>query len=237
MSGKLYGLGLGPGDPELITLKALNIIKRSSVIAYPAPDDGESFARSIVAEHIDESQLEIPIVIPMRRERYPAQQVFDEACKKIRGHLISGSDVVVLCEGDPFFYGSFMYVFERLQDEFECEIVPGISSIMASSSVLQRPMAARNESVIIIPAPLDDEEILRRMAVAQSIIFIKVGRHLARIRALIESQGLLDKAGYVERATLPNQKSMPLSDFNEETAPYFSILSIYKGDEPWPLKK
>jgi len=113
MSGTLYGIGVGPGDPELITLKAHRILKACSVVAYPAPDDGTSFARSIVSEFLSPSQKEIPIVIPMRVERFPAANVYDEKAKEIAEHLSAGEDVVVLCEGDPFFYGSFMYLFER----------------------------------------------------------------------------------------------------------------------------
>ena len=114
MSGKLYGIGVGPGDPELLTLKAHRILRECPVVAYPAPDDGDSFARSIVSEFISDNQTEIPIVIPMRVERFPAAQIYDEKSAEIACHLRQGEDVVVLCEGDPFFYGSFMYLFERV---------------------------------------------------------------------------------------------------------------------------
>ena len=121
MSGTLYGIGVGPGDPELLTLKAHRILNECNIVAYPAPDEGMSFARSIVECYMDSDKTEIPIVIPMRVERFPAAQVYDEASAKLSKHLASGRDVAVLCEGDPFFYGSFMYLFERLAGEFNCE--------------------------------------------------------------------------------------------------------------------
>jgi len=233
MNGTLYGIGVGPGDPELLTLKAHRLLSVAKVIAYPAPDDGTSFARSIVSEFLAPNQIEIPIVIPMRVERFPAAQIYDEKAVEIAAHLTAGEDVVVLCEGDPFFYGSFMYLFERLSGEFECEIVPGVSSLMASAAALQRPLAARNDGLTICPAPLDDDVLLERFNSGDAIAVIKIGRHFARVRALIEKAGLLDRAGYLERVTLDNQQVMPLARISEEKAPYFSMILIYKGAEDW----
>ncbi|MEM7215754.1 MAG: precorrin-2 C(20)-methyltransferase [Pseudomonadota bacterium] len=236
MTGTLFGIGVGPGDPDLLTLKAHRILVSCPVVAYPAPDDGDSFARAIVAEHLTSGQTEIPIVIPMRVERFPAVQIYDEKAEEIAGHLRSGSDVAVLCEGDPFFYGSFMYLFERLSGEFDCEIVPGVSSLMACAAALQRPLAARNDVLSIVPAPLDNETIIQRFESGDAIAIIKIGRHFARIRDLIEQAGLMDRAGYLERISLDNQQVMPLVQVKEEKAPYFSMILIYKGAESWIRK-
>jgi len=233
MSAKLYGLGVGPGDPELITLKALRILQRVKVVAWPAPDDGLSFARSIVAQYLKPDQLEIPIIVPMKVARHPAKSVYDQAAATIASHLDSGSDVAVLCEGDPFFYGSFMYLFERLEKDYPCEIIPGVSSLMSSSAVLKRPLAARNDVLTIIPAPLADSEIEARILSADAIAFIKVGRHFARIRALLDKLDLTGSAAYVERASLENQRLMPLAEMGEASAPYFSMILVYKGAEEW----
>ena len=233
MTGKLFGLGLGPGDPELLTLKALRILQASPVIAYPAPDDGKSFARSIVAEFLNENQTEIPIIIPMRVERFPAKTVYDAASKLIADYLDAGRDVAVLCEGDPFFYGSFMYLFERLAGKYEIEIVPGVSSLVASAAALQRPLAARNDILSVIPAPLDDEAILAHLAASDAVAIIKLGRHFERIKNLIEEAGLTASSGYLERVTLDNQKVKPLSEAGDDSAPYFSMILIYKGAENW----
>ena len=233
--GTLYGVGLGPGDPDLMTVKAHRLISGAQVIAYPAPDDGESFARSIAAAIISPSAREIPIVVPMRVERFPAQAVYTRAAEEIGEVLASGTDVVTLCEGDPFFYGSFMYLFERLSRRFPCEIVPGVTSLTACAARLARPLTARNDVLTVIPGPLPDEEIAARIEAAGAIAIMKVGRHLPRLRRLIEGLGLIDHAGYVERATLPAEKAMPLADVTEAAAPYFSMILIYKGDEAWML--
>ncbi len=233
MSGTLYGLGVGPGDPELITLKALRILQRVKVVAWPAPDDGESFARSIVAEYLGADQLEIPIIVPMKVERHPAKDVYDQAARRIASHLDSGSDVAVLCEGDPFFFGSFMYLFERLEADYPCEIVPGISSMMSASAAISRPLAARNDVLTVIPAPLSDTEIEVRLMASDAVAFIKVGRHFSRIKALLLRLGLIKSAAYVERASLPNQRVMPLSAIGADAVPYFSMILVYKGAETW----
>ena len=233
MTGKLIGIGVGPGDPELLTLKAHRLLTGARIVAYPAPDSGESFARSIVAEFMPEGAVEIPIVVPMRVERFPAKAVYDEAAETIGEHLRSGEDVVVLCEGDPFFYGSYMYLYERLAGEFICEVVPGVSSLMASSAALGRPLAARNDVLTVIPGPSSDEVIRGKLANSDAIAFIKVGRHLSRLRDLIADAGLLGQAAYLQRVTLNNQKLFPLANLTEDVAPYFSIILIYKGAEDW----
>jgi len=233
MTGRLYGIGVGPGDPELITLRALRILKAASVVAYPAPDDGPSFARSIVSAHMKPEQVEIPIVIPMRAERFPARAVYDAAATEIAGHLDSGRDVCVLCEGDPFFYGSFMYLFERLAGGYGTEIVPGVSSLVASAAALKRPLAARNDMLSVVPGPLPDAAIRAALEAADAIAIIKVGRHLARLKALIGAAGLMAQAGYLERVGLPSQRILPLAEMAEDAAPYFSMILIYKGAEDW----
>jgi precorrin-2/cobalt-factor-2 C20-methyltransferase len=233
MSGILYGLGVGPGDPELLTLKAHRILREVGVIAYPAPDDGASFARSIAAAHLREDLVEIPIIIPMRVSRFPAREIYDKAAREVSDHLESGRDVAVLCEGDPFFYGSFMYLFERLAGQFRVEIVPGVSSLMAAAATLQRPLAARNDILTIIPAPLPDAVIGSMLASSAAVAIIKIGRHFPRIKNLIENAGLGAAAGYLERIGLENQRVLPLKAVSEDAAPYFSMILIYKGEEGW----
>ncbi|MBD8892411.1 precorrin-2 C(20)-methyltransferase [Roseibium litorale] len=235
MSGTLYGIGLGPGDPELMTLKAHRLISSARVIAYPAPDTGPSFARSIAARYLPETVREIPIIVPMRVERFPAQEIYDKAAEEIAAVLESGKDVITLCEGDPFFYGSFMYLFERLSGHFPCEIVPGVTSLTACAAQLLRPLTSRMDILTVIPGPLPDEDIRTRIETAQSLAIMKVGRHLPRLKALLAEMGLLDQAGYVERASLPDQKVSRLADVPDGPAPYFSMILIYKGDEAWTL--
>jgi len=235
MTGTLYGVGLGPGDPELITLKAHRLISSAKVIAYPAPDTGESFARSIARDFIPNGAKELPIIVPMRVDRFPAQEIYDKAAGEISAVLDSGQDVVTLCEGDPFFYGSFMYLFERLSARYPTEIVPGVTSLTACAAALRRPLTSRTDVLTVIPGTLPDDEIRTRIAGAQSIAIMKVGRHFARLKGLLAELGLLEAAGYVERASLPAQDVRPLTDLSLDSAPYFSMILIYKGDEAWTL--
>lgn len=237
MSGTLFGVGLGPGDPELLTLKAARIIRDCPVIAWPAPDTGASFARSIAAGLIDGSKLEIPIIVPMRSEREPAAAVYDVAAEAIAGHLDSGSNVAVLCEGDPFFFGSFMYLFERLAPRYRCEIVPGVSSVMAGAAALRRPLVARNDRFVVIAAPMSDDRMEAAIGQADGFAIMKIGRHFKRLKALLEKMNLISSCGYVERATLGNEMAMPLGDLpDDHVAPYFSIVIGYRGAEGWALK-
>lgn len=234
MSGTLYGIGVGPGDPELMTLKAHRILREAYVVAYPQPDDGSSFARSIVSHFLTAEQLEIPIIVPMDTKRHPAKTVYDAAALTIAHHLDAGSDVVVLCEGDPFFYGSFMYLHERLASRYPVHIVPGVSSVMAAAAAIGRPLAARNDVLTIVPGPLDDAQIRAQLEQSDAVAIIKLGRHFGRIKALISDMGLMANAAYVERVSLENQKLMPLEKASGE-APYFSMILIYKGAEKWVL--
>ena len=224
MTGRLIGVGVGPGDPELLTLKAARVIEAAPVIAYPAPDDGPSFARSIVADLLGR-QREIEIVVPMRVERFPAQDVYDDAAVRIASALDGGDDVAVLCEGDPFFYGSFMYLFSRLADRYPSEIVPGVSSLTAGAGALGLPLAERNEVLRVVPGPSTDEVIVESLEAPGPIVFIKVGRHFARLRTLIDATGRGGDARYVERATLPNERRSTLNDAGT-TAPYFSMVFV-----------
>ncbi|PLW78631.1 precorrin-2 C(20)-methyltransferase [Cohaesibacter celericrescens] len=231
--GTLYGVGVGPGDPELLSLKAARLIGNAAVIAYPAPEGGESFARSIASAFIPNQCIEIAMPVPMRTERFAAQSVYDDGAKDIADHLRAGRDVVVLCEGDPFFYGSFMYLHNRLADQFNVEIVSGVSSLVACAGRLAQPLAGRNDVLTILTGPMDDDALEQRLLLGGSFVIMKVGRHLPRLRALLDKLGLLSNSGYVERATLPTEKVMPLADVDESCVPYFSMILIYDGDEAW----
>ena len=230
--GTFYGVGLGPGDPELLTLKAARLIAGAKVVAYPAPVGGNSFARSIAAHLIPATAQEIVVQVPMTRERAPAQTAYDHGADAIREALRNGRDVITLCEGDPLFYGSFMYLLARLAPDFRCEIVPGVSSLSAAAAALRLPLAARNDALVVVAAPSANVEMAKRISMADTVAILKLGRHLPRIRSLIESLGLTQYAHYVGHATLPDQIAVPLKDA-PETAPYFSMVLIVKGADPW----
>lgn len=233
MSGRLYGLGIGPGDPDLITVKALRLLQAAPVLAYPAPETGESLARSIVAPHLNGAKTEIAIRMPMVAARFPAQEVYDSAAEEIGGHLEAGRDVAVLCEGDPFFYGSFMYLFGRMAADFTVEVVPGVSSLMACAAVLGAPLAARNDVLSVVPATLPEAELLARLTGCEAAAIIKVGRHLPKVRRVLEQLGLQAQARYAEHATMTTQTLRNLDQVGDEAAPYFSMILVHRRGEAW----
>jgi precorrin-2/cobalt-factor-2 C20-methyltransferase len=228
VSGVAYGIGVGPGDPELMTLKGSRLIAACPVLAYPAPDDGDSLARAIAAPHIPAGVEEIVIRTPMASDRFPALAVYDAAADAIAGHLAAGRDVAILCEGDPFFYGSFMYLFERLAERAPVEVVPGVTSLTACAAALRSPLAARNDVLTIIPATLDAAMLADRLGSCDSAAIVKVGRHLGKVRDALAVAGLLEHALYIERATMANQRIVPIQDVDDGEAPYFSMILVHR---------
>jgi precorrin-2/cobalt-factor-2 C20-methyltransferase len=223
--GRLYGLGVGPGDPELLTLKALRLLRQVPVIAYPGPERGESFARSIVADWIAGGQREIAIRFPMRPGS-PPTSIYDAAAAALAAELERGYDVALLCQGDPLFYGSFVHVFARLIGRYRVEIVPGVSSLTACAAAAAIPLVSRDEALAVLPATLDEDQIAARLAEAETAAIVKLGRHLAKVRRVLDRLGLIDSATYVEHATLPSQRVIPLAGVNSQDAPYFSMALI-----------
>ncbi|GEO36581.1 precorrin-2 C(20)-methyltransferase [Skermanella aerolata] len=233
MNGTLYGLGVGPGDPELITLKALRLLRAAPVIAYPAPEHGDSLARAIVAGHLPDGQTEIAIRMPMVVERFPAQEIYDRAAVEIGAHLEAGRDVAVLCEGDPFFYGSFMYLFGRMAEHFPVQVVPGVSSLTACAAASGAALASRNDVLTVIPAPLSPERLRELLLNTDAAAIMKLGRHFAKVRDVLTELGLAKQARYVERATMPNQRLLPLDEVDPDSVPYFSMVLVHKRGEAW----
>ena len=222
--GRLYALGVGPGDPELLTLKALRLLRAVPVVAYPAPEHGDSFARSIVAAWIEDHQREIAICIPMRPGSPPAE-VYDAAAEQLAAELESGCDVALLCQGDPLFYGSFINLFTRLAAHW-IEIVPGVSSLTACAAAAAVPLVSRNGTLAVIPATLEEDQIAARLAVCDSAAIIKLGRQMVKVQRVLRRLGLLDGAVYVEHATLPTRRVAPLASIEPDQAPYFSMALI-----------
>jgi precorrin-2/cobalt-factor-2 C20-methyltransferase len=222
-AGRLYGLGVGPGDPELLTLKALRLLRAVPVVAYSAPEHGDSFARSIVAAWIEGHQREIAIRFPMRPGPPPVE-IYDGAAAELAAELDAGHDVALLCQGDPLFYGSFINVFTRLAGRYRVEIVPGVSSLTACAAAAAIPLVSRDDTLAVIPATLDEDQIAARLAASDTAAIVKLGRHLPKIRRVLNHLGLLDSAVYVERATLPTQHIALLSALESDEAPYFSVV-------------
>ena len=227
-SGRLYGLGVGPGDPELLTLKALRLLREVPVVAYPAPEHGDSFARSIVAAWIEGHQREIAVRFPMRPGPPPIA-VYDAAAALLAAELDRGHDVALLCQGDPFFYGSFINVFTRLAGRYRIEIVPGISSLTACAAAAALPLVSGDQSLGVISATLDEAELARRLGEADVAAIVKLGRHVAKVRRVLDRLGLIDGAIYIEHATLADQRVAPLACIAPGEAPYFSMALVTRN--------
>lgn len=233
MTGTLYGLGLGPGDPELVTVKAAAVLASAPVIAYVRPLRGgaaaPSFARSIAAPHMSGDQIEIPIPIAMLDDPVPGQLAYDKAAVEISDYLNGGQDVAVLCEGDPLLFGSFMYILERLKDTCDVVTVPGVSSLSAAAAAANLPLVSRHQSLALIPATLEEAEIEARLALVDAAAIFKVGRNLGKVKRVLARIGRMDEAHYIERASLPNGRVMPLIDAPDE-APYFSMILLTRTE-------
>jgi precorrin-2/cobalt-factor-2 C20-methyltransferase len=229
--GKLYGLGIGPGDPELLTLKAHRILTTVPVIAYPTLENGKVLARAIVADYILPHQIEIPMPLPFSVER-SSQPHYDIAAEKIAEYLSVGQDVAVLCVGDPMLYGTFMYIFNRLSARFSIEVIPGISSVMASAAMLGVPITYRNDVFSIIPATVEAEILRDRLSVVDAAAIIKIGRHFTKVRDILHELGLFDRALYIERATLPNQRIIPITELDPTAVTYWSLILIPSKTTP-----
>ena len=230
-AGTLYGLGMGPGDPELVTVKALRLLRAAAVVAYPAPGIGESFARNIATEWLDGRQEEIAIRFPMRPGSPPAA-VYDAATARLAAVLDRGDDVAFLCQGDPLFYGSFAGIMTRLAPHYPVTVVPGVSSLTACAAAAGLPLVQRDCALTVIPATLDEEELTRRLAEAEGAAVVKLGRHFGKLRRVADRLGLMDGAVYVAHASLPDQRILPLAEVDPAEVPYFAMALLCRKAQP-----
>jgi precorrin-2/cobalt-factor-2 C20-methyltransferase len=234
MSGRCYGVGVGPGDPELMTVKAMRILRSSPVVAYFSASGRNSNARQVVSEFLTGAHEELHLVYPVTTEELPSGQdyeammaeFYDASAERVARELEGGRDVAVLCEGDPLFHGSFMYLHNRLSDRFPTEVVPGVPSILAGSAVLGTPLVCLDEVLSVLSGTLAPAELDARLAEADAAVIMKVGRNLEKVRQAVIRAGLLDRAWYVERATMTGERVMRLEQVHPASAPYFSMVVI-----------
>jgi precorrin-2 C20-methyltransferase/precorrin-3B C17-methyltransferase len=234
VSGRLFGVGLGPGDPELVTVKAARLIAAADVVAYHAARHGRSNARAIADPYLRPDQIEEALIYPVTTETtdHPGgyQGAIDEfyaaAAARLAAHLDAGRDVVVLAEGDPFFYGSYMHMHKRLAHRYETEVVPGVTSVSAAAAVLGRPLMERDEVLTVLPGTLPPDELAARLATTGSAAIMKLGRTFENVREALERAGRLNDAWYVERATTARERSSRLADVDPATVPYFSLALL-----------
>ncbi|MGF6757056.1 precorrin-2 C(20)-methyltransferase [Paraburkholderia sp. GAS334] len=232
--GRLFGLGVGPGDPELITLKAVRLLKAAPVVAYFVAKGKKGNAFGIIEMHLDETQLRLPLVYPVTTETLAPPlsyetviaDFYDTAADIIANHLDAGRDVAVICEGDPFFYGSYMYLHDRLASRFEAEVVPGVCSMLGGAAILGSPLVYRNQTLSVLSGVLPEDELKRRLADADAAVVMKLGRNFDKVRRVLCELGLEKRALYVERATMTNQRVVPLAEVDPMASPYFSLLVV-----------
>jgi precorrin-2/cobalt-factor-2 C20-methyltransferase len=227
--GRLLGVGVGPGDPELLTLKAVRVLRESPVIAYVSADGQPSAARRIAAPHLPEGRREINLALPMQPAPELARAAYDEAASRIGAELEAGRDVAVLCEGDPFVYGSFAQLFDRLSESYPTEIIPGVVSFTAAAAAARAPLVRRTQTLAVRPATLPMDALATRLAQVDAAAILKLGRHLGKVRELLDRTGVLHRAIYVEHATEKGERVVRLVDLDLEEAPYFSLILLPAG--------
>ncbi|MBW5484996.1 precorrin-2 C(20)-methyltransferase [Streptomyces bambusae] len=233
-TGRLYGVGLGPGDPSLMTLRAVEVIAEADVIAYHSARHGRSIARSIAERHLRADHIEEPLVYPVTTETtdHPGgyqgamEEFYASAAARLAGHLDAGRTVAVLAEGDPMFYGSYMHMHKRLADRYPTEVIPGVTSVSAAAARLQTPLVEGEEVLTVLPGTLPQEELTARLAATDSAVVMKLGRTFPAVRQAMQDSGRLAEARYVERATMAGERTGHLADTDPDSVPYFAVAVV-----------
>jgi precorrin-2/cobalt-factor-2 C20-methyltransferase len=234
VSGVFTIVGLGPGDPELMTVKAARVLSTAPVVAYFAKRGRMGHARTIAAGLIgaeaEEVRFEYPFTteIALEDPRYRAEIVgfYDECAARLGERLEAGRDAVLLCEGDPFFYGSSMYLYDRLRPLFRSEVVPGVSAMSGCWTRAGTPIAHGDDVLTVLPGTLDEDGLTARLERSDASVIMKIGRNLPKIRAALARAGLAERALYVERGTMADERIVMLSERDESPAPYFSLVLV-----------
>ena len=232
--GKLWGVGLGPGDPELVTVKAARVIGEADVVAYHSARHGHSIARGIAAPYLREDHIEEHLVYPVTTETtdHPGgyagamEDFYRESADRIAAHLDAGRSVALLAEGDPLFYSSYMHMHTRLTTRFDAVIVPGVTSVSAASAATGRPLVQGDEVLTILPGTLPPAELRRRLADTDAAVVLKLGRSYPAVLQALTDAGRLDRAFYVERASTERQRVLPAAEADPSSVPYFALAML-----------
>jgi precorrin-2/cobalt-factor-2 C20-methyltransferase len=232
--GKLIGVGTGPGDPELLTLKAVRALGEADVVAHFAKRGNNGNARATIAQHLRPDVIELPLLYPVTTEidrnhgdyKSAIGDFYAQSADAVETHLNAGRTVAVLSEGDPFFFGSYMHLHVRLSPHFPTEVIPGVTAMSGCWSQVGVPIVQGDDVLSVLPGTLSEFELTRRLADSDAAVIMKVGRNLPKIRRALAAAGLLGRAVYVERGTMPETVSMPLADKRDDQAPYFSIILV-----------
>ena len=232
--GVLYGVGLGPGDPELVTVKAARLITAADVVAYHSARHGTSIARAIAEPYLRAGQIEEQLVYPVTTEStaHPGgyegaiNDFYAGAAARLMAHLEAGRDVVLLAEGDPLFFSSYMHMHKRIGERFETVIVPGVTSVSAASAALATPLVEGEDVLTVLPGTLPAEELAERLRGTQAAAIMKVSRHFAAVQDALKQAGRLEDAYYVERASRDGQRIAPVAEVDPDSVPYMAIVIV-----------
>ena len=234
MSGRLIGIGVGPGDPELLTLKAMRALQEADLVVHFAKNGSASHARTIAACHLKAGVAELPLHYPLTSEvprhgsvyRDALREFYDAAAATLAAQLDAGRAVAVICEGDPLFYGSYMHLHVRLAPRYPTQVIAGVTGMSGCWSTAGAPIAQGDDVFMVLPATLPEGELERRLKDADAAVVMKLGRHLPKIRRTLARIGRLDRAIYVERGSTAAAVLMRLADRPDDVAPYFAIVLV-----------
>lgn len=234
LTGTLIGVGVGPGDPDLLTLKAVRALGTADVVAHFAKDGNSSHSRTIVAQYLRSAQAELPLLYPVTTEKPTAdpayqstiQGFFDTAAAMVARHLEAGRTVAVLSEGDPLFFGSYMHLHVRLMKRFPTTVIPGVTGMSGCWSAAGLPITQGDDVLTVLPGTLDEAELVRRFQQGDPTVVMKMGRNLPKVRRALLAAERLTHAIYVERGTMEGERLMPLAAKTDDAAPYFAIVLV-----------
>ena len=232
--GRLIGVGTGPGDPELLTVKAVKAIQNADVLAWFAKEGRRGNGRGIVEGLVSDKTIELPLYYPVTTEIHRAKpeyvhqvtNFYEVSTVAIAEHLTAGRTVAVLSEGDPLFYGSYMHLHVRLADRFPTEVIPGVTAMSGCWSQAGLPIVQGDDVLSVLPGTMDEDQLVRRLLDTEAAVIMKVGRNLPKIRRALAEAGRINDAFYVERGTMANTSMTPLAIRNDDEAPYFSIVLV-----------
>lgn len=237
--GRLFGVGVGPGDPDLMTIKARKAIEACAVVAYPSAAHGRSVARRIAAPYLRTDHIELPLPYPVTTEGtdHPGGYegavtgFYDEAALQVAAHLDAGRDVAILCAGDPLMYGSYMYLHERLAARYPTTVIPGVPSFCAAAAATGTPLVRRDDVLTVIPGTLGPEQLEARLRGTEAAVVLKLGRTFAKVRDAARRAGVAERGIYVERASSEAERTAPLQEVTGEV-PYMSLVLVPSPQRP-----
>ena len=237
----VYCVGLGPGDPELMSVKAARLIANAGVIAHfrkpGRPGNARTLVDGMLAPDVIEEALEYPVTTEIALEdpayNHALRAFYDDCVERLLRHVDAGRDVTVLCEGDPFLYGSFMHLHSRFTGRAPVVVVPGISGMSGCWTASGVPITYGDDVLTVVPATLDETTLHQRLQSVDALVVMKIGRNLAKVRRALQAAGLAERAVYVERGTMAGEKVLPLADKSDDEAPYFSMILVHgRGRRP-----